>query len=154
MFLTKCSQHKINTEKNSKFANIDVHQGHDLRRTAGGRRGAALSTTVKLDRDSEVPLNEQLRLHLTRHQVRVIDLFRDWDEDGNGFVDKDEFFRALCALGVPLSKKEADEFFATFDPDGSGSIDSFCETVGLKRYGWRLGLARKATQKKTEPKKS
>ena len=106
-----------------KFANIDVHQGHDLRRTAGGRRGAALSTTVKLDRDSEVPLNEQLRLHLTRHQVRVIDLFRDWDEDGNGFVDKDEFFRALCALGVPLSKKEADEFFATFDPDGSGSIE-------------------------------
>lgn len=106
-----------------KFANVAVHQGHDLRRVAGGRKGAALSTTVKLERESDVPLNEQLRIHLTRNQVRVIDLFRDWDEDGNGFVDKAEFYRAMSALGLSISRKESDSFFSTFDPDDSGSIE-------------------------------
>ena len=52
-----------------------------------------------------------------------IDLLRDWDEDGNGLVDRDEFFKALPVLGIFVSKADADELFGLFDTDGSGTID-------------------------------
>ena len=63
-----------------KYAHVSVEQRHDLRRTAGGRRGAALATTVKFDRSSGRPIPELLREALAANAVRVIDLFRDWDE--------------------------------------------------------------------------
>lgn len=58
-----------------------MHQQHDLRRVSGWRKGAALSSTVALDRASAKPVHEQIRIALTRHSVRVIDLFRDWDQE-------------------------------------------------------------------------
>ena len=36
--------------------------------------------------------------------MRVIDLFREWDDDESGYVDKKEFVRAMRQLGV--SKEE------------------------------------------------
>ena len=42
---------------------------------------------------------EQLRDTLSKHAVRVIDLFREWDDDGSGQIDKKEFRKALQALG-------------------------------------------------------
>ena len=111
------------TRRLKKFAGVGINQVHDLRRVAGGRKGGALSTAMKLDMTSGVPLNEQLRVLLTRSLVRVIDLFRDWDEDGNGSVDRDEFYRALTALGVSTTKETSDTLFADLDPDGSGTIE-------------------------------
>ena len=71
---------------------------YPLRRTAGGRKGAALSTSVKIDHNSEVPLSHQLRNVLKENAVRVIDLFRDWDEDGDGTISKKEFAKVrACA---------------------------------------------------------
>ena len=43
--------------------------------------------------------------------MKLIDLFREWDEDGNGAVDKKEFRKAVAALvrrGPPPSR-----FFAS-----------------------------------------
>ena len=45
-----------------------------------------------------------------------IDLLRDWDEDGNGLVDRDEFFKALPVLGIFVSKADADELFGLLIP--------------------------------------
>ena len=36
---------------------------------------------------------------LQQNSVRVIDLFREWDEDADGLVDKKEFRKAIAALG-------------------------------------------------------
>ena len=36
-----------------------------------------------------------LRDALTRSSTRVLDLFREWDEDGSGKVDKKEFRKAI-----------------------------------------------------------
>lgn len=63
-----------------RFAGVMADQRYPLRRDAGGRRGAAFSTSIKLDRESGVPITEQLRDILVENAVRVIDLFRDWDE--------------------------------------------------------------------------
>jgi Ca2+-binding EF-hand superfamily protein len=48
-------------------------------------------------------MNHELRMALSRSSERVIDLFKQWDEDGNGKIDKKEFFRALRALGFEVS---------------------------------------------------
>ena len=39
---------------------------------------------------------------LTTNAVRVIDLFREWDEDGDGIVSKKEFRRAMPLLGLQV----------------------------------------------------
>ena len=66
---------------------------------------------------------EQLRDTLSKHAVRVIDLFREWDDDGNGALDKKEMRQAIAALGYEASKKEVDKFFDSIDTDESGWIE-------------------------------
>ncbi len=54
---------------------------------------------------------------------KVIDLFRAWDEDGNGQVSKKEFRRALGSLGLDLDASQCDELFESLDADGNGSLE-------------------------------
>ena len=77
----------------------------------------------QLDSSSEKPIVEQLRDALSANFARVIELFKDWDDDGNGTVNKKEFTRVLPMLGLKLDRSAAEELFATFDQDGSGEID-------------------------------
>ena len=75
-------------KKIREFAGLTAKGKYKLRRgKAGGRKGAALSSSVKLDYNSGVPVAHQLRDALKANAVRVIDLFRDWDEDGDGTID-------------------------------------------------------------------
>ena len=39
---------------------------------------------------------------LAANRVRVIDLFRGWDEDGNGVVSLAEFRKAIAVLGYKV----------------------------------------------------
>jgi Ca2+-binding EF-hand superfamily protein len=84
-----------------------------------------LATTLKLDRSSGRPVSELLRETLVASDVmvRVIDLFREWDENQDGRISKHEFSVGMAALGIDVSKEEANELFDEFDPDGSGTID-------------------------------
>ena len=52
----------------------------------------------------------QLRDALSAAAVRVIDLFREWDADGNGKVTRDEFHKAMGQLGfdAPAADIDAD----------------------------------------------
>ena len=99
--------------------------GYRLREDAGGRKGAVLATTLKLDRSSGRPVSELLRETLVASDVmvRVIDLFREWDENQDGRISKHEFSVGMAALGIDVSKEEANELFVEFDPDGSGTIE-------------------------------
>ena len=71
------------------------------------------------------PMQEILREALALSATRVIDLFKEWDEDGDGVVTKKEFRRAVPMLGLdPVpSKADIDALFDQWDPDGSGNID-------------------------------
>ena len=108
-----------------EFAGLTAKGRHALRRgVMSGRRGAALSPSVKLDPNSDTPVQEQLRDALVANAVRVIDLFRDWDEDGDGVVSFDEFSKVMPLLvQPPPSKFHLRELFASFDADGNGCID-------------------------------
>ena len=82
---------------------------------------------------------EQLRDTLSKHAVRVIDLFREWDDDASGTVDKREFRRAMPLLGLDVPRAEVDRLFETFDPDGTGTI-TFDELHTLLRRGNEVEL--------------
>ena len=65
---------------------------------------------------------EQLCDALVQIGGRVIDLFREWDEDRDGNVSKKEFRRAMSLLGTGATKTQVEEVFDSFDIDGSGVI--------------------------------
>ena len=125
-------------------AGLQAVAKHKLRRAAGGCKGAVLGTGVKLDAAKLVPLDStagvssatlaaELRRVLQDNAVRVIDLFRQWDEDGDGTISKSEFARAVPALGIEAPEAVVDALFDSFDPDGSGTIEYTELSMLLKR---------------------
>ena len=48
---------------------------------------------------ARAPPIEQLRSILTANFVKVINLFRDWDDNADGQIDREEFVGAMNYLG-------------------------------------------------------
>ena len=78
---------------------------------------------VKLSSRGGQSVQKQLADALKEHQVRLIDLFREWDDDGNGALDKKELRQAVAALGYEAPKKDVDKLFDSIDVDGNGWIE-------------------------------
>ena len=91
-------------------------------------RGGALIAQAQED----VSVAQQLRASLVHNAMRVIDLFREWDTDGDGTVSKREFRKAMPALGLHAPARDVDELFDSFDTDGSGTVN-FRELNSLLR---------------------
>lgn len=51
------------------------------------------------------------------------EIFDEFDEDGSGFMDYDEFAAMLPALGIKMTDAKALKYFRVCDADGSGEID-------------------------------
>ena len=81
---------------------------------------SALPPMVKLTARSGDSIQEQVRKIMNEHAVRLIDIFREWDDDGNGALDKKELRAALAALGYEAPKFAIDELFRDIDTDNSG----------------------------------
>ena len=98
---------------------------HALRRgDVAGKAGRVLPMAVKLKPiEDGKGVVEQLRDILNENAVRVIDLFRSWDEDGNGTITVKEMRKAITALGYSASKDDFMDLFRQLDSDGSGSIE-------------------------------
>ena len=65
-----------------------------------------------------------LRKALGTSTTRVVDVFRQWDLDGSGTVDKAEFRKAIQTLGVvSVQDNVIDALFARFDRDGSNTLE-------------------------------
>jgi len=69
-----------------------------------------------------VSVQQQLREALQKAAGRVIDLFREWDSNGDGQVSKMEFRKVMPLLGYHVPVKAIDDLFMSFDRDGSGEI--------------------------------
>ena len=50
-------------------------------------------------------------------------VFKEFDTDGSGFIDYDEFQNMVTALGFNISSAKALKYFRHIDEDGSGEID-------------------------------
>ena len=87
------------------------------------KKGTSPLGQVDLDEGPDAPpIAVQLAQALRTHATRVLDLFRDWDDDGNGEISRAEFHRAMPALGLDVPKKAIDELFNEWDSDGGGAI--------------------------------
>ena len=96
---------------------------HSLRREYEDERVAPALKNAQIDPNMAGDVQEQLVKLLERSKTRVIDLFRAWDDDFSGTIDKKEFRRAIRSLGVQCTKQQIDDMFDVFDIDGSGCID-------------------------------
>ena len=76
------------------------------------------------DLDDGQSITEALKKALNQHLTRVIDLFHEWDANGDGFISKGEFRRGLAMIldRVP-SQQDANSLFDSFDADGSEQIE-------------------------------
>jgi len=85
-----------------------------------------------VDFDEDKPLGEQIKAALQQHAIRVLDLFREWDKNGDGEISKKEFRDAMPLLGMDLPTKAIDELFDQYDPDKSGVME-FAELQRMLR---------------------
>ena len=83
--------------------------------------------SMEIDEDGRIDPHEylqwSLRDALLRSSGRVVDVFKSWDADRSGNVDKKEFWRAVCALGFDVPQPDVDAVFDTLDGDRSGKLE-------------------------------
>ncbi|KAE9036899.1 hypothetical protein PR001_g8613 [Phytophthora rubi] len=61
--------------------------------------------------------------YMKRKRLRVIDLFRFCDADGNGSISPEEMIDTLSQMEIQLTPSQARDFLEHIDKDGNGSID-------------------------------
>ena len=84
-------------------------------------------------------VREQLKAILKKNLMRVIDLFRDWDEDQTGRIRVVELRRAIGALGYDVPDHELDGLFNEFDTDGVREIKYEELNQALRRNSVKVG---------------
>lgn len=87
------------------------------------RAGANILGDLKLDKDSVDTLPEQIRAALHARKVRVIDLFRQLDDDLSGKISVVEFVQAMRECGLQASHDELSAVFHSFDKDHNDMIE-------------------------------
>ena len=78
----------------------------------------------KIDLDALDSVPHQIRAALHQHKARVIDLFRQMDDDASGLIDLPEFKKAMREFGLDPDRyaDEVEHVFSTFDANADGSI--------------------------------
>ena len=72
--------------------------------------------------EGALPVQVQLQHALAKSSARVIDLFKEFDVDGDGTVSAKEFRIAMPLLGLNVPRADVDALFSSWDPDGSGTL--------------------------------
>ena len=122
-FVSPSAGHEQPTPETDEQLTIKTSNKHQLRRKESSDVKKNRLQGMSLDADSDESVQEQLRHMLSAKGMRVIDIFRDWDEDGDGLIDKTEFRSALTALGIQADKDKMNALFDTFDANSDGRID-------------------------------
>ena len=83
-------------------------------------------------KDRELAILQQQRLEkeakhlivgiLKRDAAKAMELFRSWDEDGDGEVSHSEFQKAMPKLGIIAKYNEVKAVFKSWDLDGVGTL--------------------------------
>ena len=58
--------------------------------------------------------------HTAQHMKNA---FRDIDLSGNGFLEKDEFLKAMRKLEIPIGEEKVDAIYTVYDADNNGKLD-------------------------------
>ena len=118
---------------------IEYKRHHETAKTAArvasetGRYVAVNTPVAKSVRATPADAQNLLKHGLASSLSGISDLFRSWDEDGNGVVSKEEFRRAINGLGLfaklisfghssQAAEAACDAVFDEYDADSSGAI--------------------------------
>ena len=74
------------------------------------------------ERNALAQKHAPLKDKLASNSEELMSLFAEWDEDGDGNIDFEEFRRAVLMMGIRASREDIKEMFELCDEDGSGSI--------------------------------
>jgi len=55
--------------------------------------------------------------------IEIIEAFRTFDKEGNGFLSRNDLKHIMTSLGEPISDKDADEILNVAEVDGDGQIN-------------------------------
>ena len=121
----------------------DVTQKVKLRKEARSKPGSNVLNGLVLGENGARDPTDVLDLlgkALAKKFGRISDLFREWDDDGSGEIDKREFCDAMESVGLQATLAERTALFDALDDDGSGSVELVELVKKLRR------AARKATR--------
>ena len=99
---------------------------------AGGASSSS-PTSARQEAVRSTMVVQVLRRELRRNWMRVRELFRSWDTNGDGVIELKEFQAAMRALGLKASEGAVANLFSSFDADGSGFLD-FAELDALFKH--------------------
>lgn len=88
--------------------------------------------------------------YMRRKRLRVIDLFRYCDADGNGSISPEEMIDTMSQMEIHLTPEQGVEFIKFIDKDGNGSID-IDEFEELVRVARRSEAQREQLKKELNP---
>lgn len=95
---------------------------------------------IDIDEESEKPVAQQLREALIAQSVRVIDLFREWDTDGDGEISKKEFIDAMPKLGYTVPVREVRHENGWLEEGGGRREERSREKMGCSALLEEVGL--------------
>ncbi|OWZ14523.1 hypothetical protein PHMEG_00011983 [Phytophthora megakarya] len=100
--------------------------------------GGTYQTTDQRTQEKQALIRDivmRIDSYMKRKRLRVIDLFRFCDADGNGSISPEEMIETLSQMEIQLTPDQAREFLKHIDKDGNGSIDvdEFEELVRVSR---------------------
>ncbi|KAF5734092.1 calcium-binding protein CML15 [Tripterygium wilfordii] len=83
-----------------------------------------------------------MKADILMNQEQLLEVFRSFDRDGNGYISAAELAGSMAKMGQPLTYRELREMIKEADTDGDGAI-SFNEfaSVMAKSASEFLGLA-------------
>nr|KAG5710729.1 hypothetical protein BaRGS_035131 [Batillaria attramentaria] len=92
---------------------------------AGFKYETSIPETQKIEPDDwwvRDPMTK-LRKYIRDSGYRLIDLFRDFDKDGNNTISREEFILGVQQAGIHLTEDQVDELIRKLDKDKNGEID-------------------------------
>lgn len=113
---------------------LDRQEFERALRTLCDRQGVPLSSAVfdalwhefDADGSGSISYEEWIRFALsdllTQGNAKILNFLQTWDTDNSGTIDKNEFCRAVAALGFDAPRVHVEEVFDGFDADSSGSL--------------------------------
>ena len=103
-------------------------------------------------------IGQMFHRHLKAHVAKFNKLFYDFDVDGDGRINKEEFFEGLLSISTPTSipEKDLEIVWKFMDKDGDGTINykEFADTMRQLDEGkFRATFAaqKEAEAKRVEP---
>ena len=78
--------------------------------------------------DGEIDFNEFLAMMTNQsknldYADELLEAFRVFDQDGDGFISAEELKFLMCNLGEKLTQEEVNEMIAEADTDGDGQVN-------------------------------